>query len=178
MGKLSDILKNGQADNLKSDWDSTEAANEFSPLSPGEYIAHVASGELFRAKTGTPGFKLTFRVAEGDYIGRRCWADYWLTRDALPLAKRDLAKIGVTSLEQLEKPVPRGIRCKIKVALHKSDSGAEYNVIRSFSVIGIDPPEQDAFAPSDDGSTPSAEETGGPEAGDPGATPAAAADAF
>ena len=31
----------------------------------------------------------------------------------------------------------------------KDDDGNEYNRVRSFEVIGIDPPEQDAFAPQD-----------------------------
>ena len=85
------------------------------------------------------------------------------------MSKRDLAKIGITSLPQLEQPVPRGIRCAVKVALRKSDSGGEYNSIRSFAVIGIDPPPADTFAPPDDGSTPPAEGTSEAEGDDPGA---------
>ena len=179
MDKLSDILKNGQADSLKSAWDSTEAAEEFSPLPPGEYVARIVSGEVFTSKTNsTLGYKIGFKILEGGHIGRKLWHDLWLTPAALPMTKRDLSKLGVTSLEQLDQPVPRGLRCKIKVTRRKSDSGAEYNAVRSFSVIGIDPPEQDTFAPSGDGSTPPTEETGGPEADGPGATPAAAADTF
>ena len=50
---------------------------------------------------GTPGYKLAFRVLEGDHQGRQFWHDVWLTPAALPMAKRDLAKLGVTALEQL-----------------------------------------------------------------------------
>jgi len=178
MGRLTDILGNGDGDSLRDAWNSTEAAAEFAPLPPGEYIAHVASGELFNAKSGTPGYKLAFRIADGEHTGRKLWHDLWLTPAATAMSKRDLAKIGITSLPQLEQPVPRGISCAVKVALRKSDSGGEYNSIRSFAVIGIDPPPADTFAPPDDGSTPPAEGTERAEADGPGATPAAAADTF
>ena len=65
------------------------------------------------------------------------------------MAKRDLAKLGVTALEQLERPLPPGIRCKVKLALRRDDDGTEYNRVKHFEVVGIDPPELDAFAPID-----------------------------
>ena len=65
------------------------------------------------------------------------------------MAKRDLAKLGVTALEQLEQPLPPGIRCKVKLALRRDDDGTEYNRVKRFEAVGIDPPEQDAFAPQD-----------------------------
>jgi hypothetical protein len=59
---LSDILHNGQAESLRSAWDSTEAAGEFAPLPAGQYLARVESGELAASKAkGTPSYKLTFR---------------------------------------------------------------------------------------------------------------------
>lgn len=148
---LSDILAAGSGGgNLNDLWDSTDAAGENGPLPPGEYIAHVVGGELETSRTnGTPGYKLTFSVIEGEYTGRRFWLDCWLTPAAIPQSKRDLGKLGVTSLAQLENPLPRGIRCKCKLALRKDDRGEERNRVRSFDVIGIDPPEVDAFAPDE-----------------------------
>lgn len=147
---LSDILANGgDGGNIRDLWDATEAAGEMGPLPPGEYIAHIIGGELEASRTNsTPGYKLTFSVIEGDYTGRRFWLDCWLTPAALPQTKRDLAKLGVTSLEQLEKPLPRGIRCKCKLALRKDDNGDERNRVRTFEVVGIDKPEVDPFAPT------------------------------
>ena len=148
---LSDILHNGDRQNIAQVWDSTEAAEDFgSPLPAGEYVCHVVSCDLFNSHTkGTPGVKLSFRVIEGDHASRIFWHDIWLTPAALPMAKRDLAKLGVIRLEQLEKPLPPGIRCKVKLAHRCDDNGAEFNRVRSFEVIGIDPPEEDAFAPID-----------------------------
>jgi hypothetical protein len=147
--RLSDILSNGgNADDLKSLWNETEAAGELAPLPAGDYVAHIVGGTLETSRTnGTPGYKLTFRVCEGSFEGRQFWHDCWLTAAALPQSKRDLGKLGVVSLEQLDAPLPRGIRCKVKLALRRDDDGNERNRVRTFEVVGIDEPEQDAFAP-------------------------------
>ena len=147
---LSEILHNGDQQSLSSAWDNSEAAEDFAPLPTDEYVARIVAGELFTSKTKeTPGYKLAFRVLEGDHAGRQFWHDIWLTPAAMSMAKRDLGKLGVTAIEQLERPLPPGIRCRVKLALRKDDDGNEYNRVRSFEVIGIDPPEQDSFAPLD-----------------------------
>ena len=123
----------------------------FAPLPSGEYLARIINGELTTSRRNTtPGYKLTFRVLEGEYAGRQIWHDIWLTEAALPMSKRDLAKLCVTSLDQLDQPLPPGIRCKVKLTLRKDDDGSEFNRVRRFDVIGIDEPEQDTFAPVDD----------------------------
>lgn len=161
--RLSDILASGGArDDLKKLWDQTEAAGEMGPIPAGEYIARIVAGDYETSRTkGTPGYRLTFEVLEGAYAGRRLWHDCWLTPAALPGSKRDLAKLGVTSLDQLDSPLPRWIRCRCQVALRRDDAGIERNRVKCFEVIGLDKPEEDPFAPV---SAPS-EPTGGPPAG-------------
>ena len=147
---LSDILRNGDRENLSRAWGETQAAEDFAPLPSGEYVARIVGGELFTSKTkGTAGYKLAFRVLEGDHRGRQFWHDVWLTPAAMPMTKRDLAKLGVTAIEQLERPLPPGIRCNVKLALRREDDGSETNKLKRFEVIGIDPPETDAFAPNE-----------------------------
>jgi hypothetical protein len=147
---LSDILRQGDRESLSRAWGETQAADDFAPLLAGEYVARLVGGELFNSKAkNTAGYKLTFRVLEGEHQGRQFWHDVWLTPAALPMAKRDLGKLGIASLEQLERPLPPGIRCKCKLTLRKDDDGAEHNRLKSFEVIGIDRPEADAFAPQD-----------------------------
>lgn len=147
---LCDILHQGDRESLSQAWGETPAAEDFAPLPPGEYVARIVGGELFTSRTkGTAGYKLAFRVLEGDHQDRQFWHDVWLTPAALPMAKRDLAKLGVTALEQLERPLPPGIRCRVKLALRRDDDGTEYNRVRSFDVLGVDEPEQDAFAPAE-----------------------------
>jgi hypothetical protein len=147
--KLSDILQQGGGrEQLASLWKTTAAAAEFAPLPKGEYTFRILAGELFTAKRGTPGYKLTLEVTEGDFEGRRAWCDFWLTQPALPMTKRDLAKIGVTDLDQLEKPLPAGILIRGKLALRTDDDGNESNRLVRFECVGIEP--GDAFAPPDD----------------------------
>jgi hypothetical protein len=147
--RLSDILSSRGGDNIRDLWSNTEAAGEFGPLPPGEYIAHIVAGDLQASRTnGTPGYRLTFRVCEGSHEGRQFWHDCWLTPAAMPQTKRDLAKLGVASLEQLEQPLPRGIRCRCKLALRRDDNGDERNRLKTFEVVGIDEPAADPFAPT------------------------------
>ncbi len=146
--KLTDILHNDRRDAIARAWAETQAAGEFGVLPAGEYVAVIIGGELFTAGTGTPGYKLTFKVGEGEHAGRHFWHDLWLTPAAVAMAKRDLGKLGVTSLDQLERPLPQGIRCKVKLTLRRDDDGNESNRVRSFEVIGIDTPQPDPFAPT------------------------------
>jgi hypothetical protein len=147
--KLADILQlNDDREKLQQAWEKTEAADDFAPLPSGEYICRVLSGELFNSKKKTPGYKLTFEVTEGEHADRRIWHDLWLTPQALPMSKRDLAKLGVTKLDQLEQPLPPGILVKVKLALRKDDDGQEHNRVRSFEAIGIE--KGDAYAPPED----------------------------
>jgi hypothetical protein len=140
---LSEILGGDSQDTLAKTWGETEAASDYTPLPRGEYNAVVVSGELHTAKTGTPGYKLTLEVTDGEHKGRKIWLDLWLTPAAIPLTKRDLAKLDITELAQLEKAPPRMV-CKVKLALRKDNDGAEYNRVISFEAIG--PEQADPFA--------------------------------
>jgi hypothetical protein len=145
--KLSDILQD-KRDSLSRLYQATAAAAEYAPLPPGTYIFRIVSGELFTSKkNSTPGYKLRLEVTEGGYVGRHAWTEFWLTPAALPMTKRDLQKIGVTNLEQLEQPLPSGILIRGKLALRHDDDGNESNRLVRFECVGIEPP--DAFAPEE-----------------------------
>lgn len=150
--KLSDILKGTTRETLTKQWKETDAAEDLGPLPPGEYLFRILSGELSTSKQGTPGYKVTLEVVEGEHEGRRCWHDVWLTQAALPIAKRDLGKIGVTGLEQLEQPLPPGILIRARIALRKNDDGTEHNRVIRFEAAGIEP--GDAFEPPPDPGNP------------------------
>jgi hypothetical protein len=62
----------------------------------------------------------------------------------LPLARRDLAKLGIIEPDQLEQTLPEGIRCRIKVALRKDDDGSERNRVVTFTVTAVDGVPEDA----------------------------------
>lgn len=138
--KLTEILSDGSdgGKSLHDAWAATETAADFGPLPAGQYITHAISGELTTSKHGTPGYKLTFLILEGDYAGRRIWHDIWLTAKAMAMAKRDLLKLGITASEQLKQPLPQGMRCECRITLRTSDSGNKYTDLRSFKVLRVD----------------------------------------
>ncbi len=137
--KLTDIVKDAAA--LRAAWNTTKPAAEAGLLPPGWYIAVAEKGELFASRGGTPGYKLTLRVREpSDHAGRLIWHDLWLTEKALPNALRDLAKLGVTSPDQLEQPLPAGLVVKIRLATRKQDTGNECNEVRELHLHAIETP--------------------------------------
>lgn len=151
MGKLSDIL-NGHGGGFNDVWNNTQAAGDFGPIPKGEYECDLIAGELESSRTkGTPGYRLTFAVRDGEFAKRRVWHDLWLTQAALPMTKRDLSKIGVTTPEQMERPIPRGIVCKVSVTLRTDDGGTPRNHVRKFDVLRIEIPQADPFAPKPQG---------------------------
>jgi hypothetical protein len=149
--KLMDILRQpGGRDQLTRLWETTTPAEEFVPLPPGDYTFRILSGDLFRAKTGTPGYRWTLEVTEGQYKGRLAWADFWLTADALPMTKRDLAKIGIDSLADLEQPLPPGILIRGRLIIRRSDDWYECNRLLRFECAGVEEEDANPFAPTPD----------------------------
>jgi len=145
---LVDVLNGTARETLARQFDEAEAAGDMLPLPRGTYRCRVTDGELVTSKSGTPGYCLTFTVDDGDHKGRRLWHTAWLTPAALPMTKRDLAKLGVTSLALLDRPLPAGFVCDVKVALRVDDDGVERNRVVSFVVVAtlIDPTADDDFA--------------------------------
>jgi hypothetical protein len=145
---LVDVLHGTTREALARQFDEAEAAGDMLPLPRGTYRCRVTDGELVTSKNGTPGFTLTFTVDDGDHKGRRLWHTAWLTEAAMPMSKRDLAKLGVTSLDMLDRPLPGGFVCDVKVALRVDDDGVERNRVVSFAVVDVlaDPTADDAFA--------------------------------
>lgn len=145
---LVDVLNGTARDELARQFAEAEVAGDMLPLPRGTYRCRVTDGELVTSKSGTPGYTLTFTVVDGEHKGRRLWHACWLTEHAMPLAKRDLAKLGVTSLDMLDRPLPAGFVVDVKVALRADDDGVERNRVVSFSVVEVlaDPTADDAFA--------------------------------
>jgi hypothetical protein len=148
--KLTDILGAADRERLANAWQTAKTAEEFEPLPRGEYTACIIDGTLAKAKTGTPSYKLMFQVIEGEHAGRRFWHDVFLTPAAMPMAKRDLGKLGVKDLwEDLSKPLPARITCRVQLALRTDDDGIERNKVKRFDVIAFEVLEPDPFAPAD-----------------------------
>ena len=88
---LTGILPGGSGgnnDDIFDRFDTTTAADEFGPIPKGVYVALAVAGKLDKARTGTDGYTIEFRVIEGDFTGRRLWLTKYFTPDALPYTKR------------------------------------------------------------------------------------------
>ncbi|MCA9199596.1 MAG: hypothetical protein KDA87_18770 [Planctomycetales bacterium] len=148
MGKLTDIMDNGG--DFISDWNSIEAAEDFPPLPAGDYVGDLMDATLSTSRQGTPCWTAMFEVQRpAEYVGRRIWHSFWLSKKALPMTKRDLAKLGVTDPAQLEQPLPVIFRCKLRIAIRTSDDGQQYNQVLRFEVVDTIEFEPDEFAPDD-----------------------------
>ena len=132
----TDVLRDDEWDDLARLYQETEAALDPEPLPAGDYEVHLVGGKLIRSnEKGTRGYRLAFEVVEGEYRGRRVWDTSWLTKDAMPTAKRKLAPLGIHSLDQLREPLPDNVFCKVKVVVRREDDGSLWNRVLTISDV-------------------------------------------
>jgi hypothetical protein len=139
---------------LAAAFDAAAPATEGLPPITDSPVLCGVSGGLKTSRGGTPGYTLQFEIIEGRFTGRRLYLDLWLTPAAMPLAKRDLARLGITTADQLSKPIPPGILCEVKHVLRTEDDGAQRNVVKSFAVVRVDADptaDKDFAAPAEGG---------------------------
>ena len=135
-------------------FDAAAPATEGLPPITDSPVLCGVSGGLKTSRKGTPGYTLVFVVVEGNFTGRRLYHDLWLTPAAMPLAKRDLARLGITTADQLSKPIPPGILCEVKHVVRTDDDGVQRNAVKSFTVTGVDADptaDKDFAAPAEGG---------------------------
>jgi hypothetical protein len=131
---------------FQKSWDATEASAGLDPLPSGTYRCLVTDGRLFTSRANeTPGFKVTFEVIDGPFAGRKAWHDIWLSSPALAMAKGELAKLGITSPDQLEQPLPPRLIADVKIVQRTADDGTMFNRVKTFKVIDRDVPADDYF---------------------------------
>jgi len=141
-------------DEMARAWADTAAAGDRTPIPAGLYRMRVREGRLSESRNkGTPSFKLTLEVLDGDHAGRLLWSDLWLTPKGVALTKRDLAKLGVQlppvwteALAMLRTVKLAASLLQAHVILKRSDEGTEWNELRAFEVVGV---ESDPTADSD-----------------------------
>jgi hypothetical protein len=151
---VEDILS-GSGGGINDIWDTVApAGDDFDPLPPGVYRCIVTDGRVAESSTAKASYKVEFTIVEGPHASRKVWHDCWLTRDALHLAKRDLAKLRIFRPEQLKQPPPTGIVADVRVALSTRDDGSVLNRVAAFKVVA-DAPPPGTFDPDEgEGGTP------------------------
>ena len=148
MKDLESLLGSDQIDSLQDLWESTEAARAHTLVPSGEYEAHIVETDTRKNSNGKPYFRLTFEIAEGEFIEQRVHQRLYLTEPAMPGAKRDLQVLGITSFKQLNQPLQKRFHCRIKVVLQKQDDGTEFNDVKRFNVLSTEELKSDPFAPT------------------------------
>lgn len=149
---LTGTLGGAPLTDMLDQFDSATAADEFGPLPKGTYVCLAVRGQLTTAGTGTPGYGVEFKVIEGESTGRRLWRTWYLTPAAMAYTKRDLAKFGLDSKDNLTAPFPAGrLVLAVTVSVRKGDDGAERNEVTKVELLRVQEPEADPFAPADEG---------------------------
>jgi hypothetical protein len=136
-GRLNDIL-GGRVEEFKESWYSAAARsgtnNELLP--EGTYRCEIVHGELFESsRKRTPGYQITFKVLSGECAGRLIMHTLWLTERALSFAQWQLSNLGITRPEQLEEPLPAGLKADVELETKFDDRDREYNRVRSFELV-------------------------------------------
>lgn len=134
------------ADDPLAQFDTVEAADEPTPLPRDTYEGVATAGKLVQSSRGTDGYRLEFRVTQGEYAGRKLWHTYWLSEKALPFTKRDLKKFGLDSLQKLKSPFPADrYVCRLAVVVKCEDDGRERNEVTSITVLRTQEPPANPF---------------------------------
>lgn len=118
------------------EWDAVKPEGERKLIPPGQYEATLVDGEAFEARTGTPGYRLTFAIASGEFRNQQVSMRLWLTIDAAPRTKAVLAKVGLgPRFRDLDGVVPKGLRVALYVTTAESKSGRVYNEVEDFEPV-------------------------------------------
>lgn len=146
--RLADILGDDIRESLSRIWDETQAAQDYSAIPKGRYLLEAVAATLDQSAKGTPAYCIRFRVIdpESPHHGRLVFHRSYLTKAALAISKRDLKTLGITDLDQLEKPLPQGIRVEADVIVRTLDDGRQTNELRNLKSAPM--AEPDPFAPT------------------------------
>jgi len=97
--KLKDVLNDQQQVALENAWAKVRDAKYCGPVPEGVYVARVVGAWLFKSPNGTPGYRVSLEIIDGEHAGRKLWHELWLTDAALAATKHDLKRLGIASLE-------------------------------------------------------------------------------
>lgn len=142
---LVSLLGDSKASEVMKLFDQAQAAGEARSIPEGAYRLRVDKVDFHAAKNGTASVRLSLVVDEGELKGSRIWHQLWLTQAAMEYTKRDLAKLGITNLNDLS--IHPGTVIAASVKTEADDNGGERSRVQSFDVVGriADPSEDPEF---------------------------------
>jgi len=117
--------------------------NSFEPIPEGEYDAYLYNVEATTFSSGNPGFKLTFKIAEGPYKGRQVFDNLVIKESAYwKLAQFWRAMTGETGVVEVDTDRFTsfvGSRVRLRIAIEEQEYQGETqkrNVVRNMKYIG------------------------------------------
>lgn len=137
----------GDDKNLESLWNSSQPAPDDEPVPRGNYLTKIVEGKRGQANNGTKFYQTKHIIQDGDRTGQAVFQKYWLTNNAMPRTRRELAKHGITSFEQLDSPLPAELVCETRIVIEESDDGYRSNKIVRLKVVRVEEKRADPFAP-------------------------------
>jgi hypothetical protein len=148
--RLADVIGDDVRESLARAWDETQAAASFDVIPKGHHLLEAVAGNVDKSSQGTPSYCVRFRVVTpgSPQCGRLIFHRFYLTKAALPMSKRDLATLGITTLAQLDQTLPQGLRVEADVIVRTLDDGRQTNELRHFKTAP--PAGPDPFAPTQD----------------------------
>lgn len=100
----------------------------------GIYKCEAIRGELFESKNKkTPGYKITFKITEGEYTDEAVWYDIYNTEKNARRRKEDLSKLQINTPEQIEN-FPRDNYFNVKIT-QWTPAEKTFNKVEDFSFI-------------------------------------------
>lgn len=140
-------------------FDTAEAAPEYTPVPPGVYVARIKSGEYTSTRKGDDAYRMRFEITAGEQAGKTVVRTWTFSEKAVGYSKRDLKAFGLTTSAQLLSPFPeagREYKVRLVVAVQTGDDGITRNDIKNFTVLEVKdtadaefllPPEQGEGGP-------------------------------
>lgn len=106
------------------------------PVPAGTYRCHIIDGRPAVARTGTPSYRLSFEVCEGEHVGQWFFHNIWLTPAALRKSALDLRKLGFATVTELyRRPLPGNLFALVTVDMRDDQNGEPRNEVKKFQII-------------------------------------------
>lgn len=124
-------------------FDATQVAprEDFSPIPVGEYVVQITDSDVKPTSSGNGHrLELTFEVMDGEYKGRKVWANLNLDNPnpkAVEIAQRELSAIchAIGKLQVVDSQELHYKPLVIRVDIEERDGYSQRNVIKAYKAV-------------------------------------------
>ncbi|NLA67199.1 MAG: DUF669 domain-containing protein [Gammaproteobacteria bacterium] len=141
------------------DANSVAPAEDFSPIPVGDYPMQITDSDLLPTKKGGHRLSLTFEVTDGQFKGRKVWANLNLDNPnpkAVEIAQRELSAIchavGKLQVSDSQELHYKPMLCRVDIETQEGYSPK--NVIKAYKALAGGVGNAPAAAPNAPAATP------------------------